>query len=341
MLQRGMACTACSSTSVSDRRPGASLQDEPTSGLDSTASKLVVQCLQRVARTGVTVAAVIHQPSWETFCLFDDLILLAKGGLTAYYGPQDGVQASVACQLLRVQLPSIPYAGCSVRDLQQQMTSWHQLGHVFTVWEWCCCCCCCWSSSCCLTTALRLCMQAYFEQLGFEIPQHMNPADAYLDIIAQAILPKSGQALDIAACWRTRQQQGQTTSAQGLGASLSAAGGGHEAASHLGENPGQLHGSVVVAMPDSRRTSEQGWSTTPVQVRRRPCDGRVLGNHDSMQTHNLQAVLLDCVQHESYACFLASGGGPPSSEHLQALHKLDILTLLTRSDAGPDTFMTW
>jgi ABC-type multidrug transport system ATPase subunit len=67
-------------------------QDEPTSGLDSTASKLVVQCLQRVARTGVTVAAVIHQPSWETFCLFDDLILLAKGGLTAYYGPQEQVQ---------------------------------------------------------------------------------------------------------------------------------------------------------------------------------------------------------------------------------------------------------
>lgn len=35
---------------------------------------------------------MIHQPSWETFCLFDDLILLAKGGLTAYYGPQEEVQ---------------------------------------------------------------------------------------------------------------------------------------------------------------------------------------------------------------------------------------------------------
>lgn len=86
---------------------GASLQDEPTSGLDSTASKLVVQCLQRVARTGVTVAAVIHQPSWETFCLFDDLILLAKGGLTAYYGPQDNVQASATCQLLQLLLKTV------------------------------------------------------------------------------------------------------------------------------------------------------------------------------------------------------------------------------------------
>lgn len=75
------------------------LQDEPTSGLDSTASKLVVQCLQRVARSGVTVAAVIHQPSWETFCLFDDLILLAKGGLTAYAGPQEQVQ--VGCLSVR------------------------------------------------------------------------------------------------------------------------------------------------------------------------------------------------------------------------------------------------
>lgn len=55
----------------------------------------VVACMQglkRVAQTGVTVAAVIHQPSYETFSLFDDLVLLAKGGLTAYCGQQSEVQ---------------------------------------------------------------------------------------------------------------------------------------------------------------------------------------------------------------------------------------------------------
>ena len=46
----------------------------------------------QVARGGVTVAAVIHQPSHLVFAMFDDLLLLAKGGRTVYYGPQLGVQ---------------------------------------------------------------------------------------------------------------------------------------------------------------------------------------------------------------------------------------------------------
>eukprot|EP00775_Hariotina_reticulata_P010763 gene10763-10919_t len=112
--------------------------DEPTSGLDSTASKLVVQALRRVALKGVTVAAVIHQPSYETFCLFDDLVLLAKGGRTAFCGPQASVQA-------------------------------------------------------------------YFEGLMFEVPAHVNPADAFLDIISGAILPSSGSQLDLADCWSKAQ----------------------------------------------------------------------------------------------------------------------------------------
>ncbi|GAB4817511.1 hypothetical protein N2152v2_004557 [Parachlorella kessleri] len=67
--------------------------DEPTSGLDSTASKALVAALQAVARGGVTAAAVIHQPSYEIFDMFDDLMMLGKGGRTVYYGPQAGVQA--------------------------------------------------------------------------------------------------------------------------------------------------------------------------------------------------------------------------------------------------------
>jgi hypothetical protein len=53
-----------------------------------------MQGLKRVVQTGVTVTAVIHQPSYETFCLFDDLVLLAKGGLNAYCGPQRDVRVS-------------------------------------------------------------------------------------------------------------------------------------------------------------------------------------------------------------------------------------------------------
>lgn len=72
--------------------PSVLLLDEPTSGLDSTASRLVLAALQRVARLGVTAAAVVHQPSYEALCLFDDLVLLAKGGVTAYCGPVQTTQ---------------------------------------------------------------------------------------------------------------------------------------------------------------------------------------------------------------------------------------------------------
>ncbi|KAF6254331.1 hypothetical protein COO60DRAFT_1703369 [Scenedesmus sp. NREL 46B-D3] len=133
--------------------------DEPTSGLDSTASKLVVQGLKRVAQTGVTVTAVVHQPSYKTFCLFDDLLLLAKGGLTAYCGTQ--------------------------RDVR-----------------------------------------GYFEGLGFTIPEHMNPADAYLDIISGSVLTATGQTLDIPASWRSQQALLGLGPGGAAPAAAAAAGGG-------------------------------------------------------------------------------------------------------------------
>ncbi|KAG8380526.1 hypothetical protein BUALT_Bualt06G0024800 [Buddleja alternifolia] len=61
--------------------------DEPTSGLDSSSSQLLLRTLRREALEGVNICMVVHQPSYALFRMFDDLILLAKGGLTAYHGP--------------------------------------------------------------------------------------------------------------------------------------------------------------------------------------------------------------------------------------------------------------
>lgn len=61
--------------------------DEPTSGLDSAGTTAVCQALRRIAEQGVTVALVLHQPRFECFIAFDDLLLLGKGGKTVYYGP--------------------------------------------------------------------------------------------------------------------------------------------------------------------------------------------------------------------------------------------------------------
>ncbi|OCB88502.1 hypothetical protein A7U60_g4316 [Sanghuangporus baumii] len=63
------------------------LLDEPTSGLDSRASYEVLQAVKRVSEQhGMIVIASIHQPNWESFALFDKLLLLAQGR-TVYFGP--------------------------------------------------------------------------------------------------------------------------------------------------------------------------------------------------------------------------------------------------------------
>ncbi|EPS73670.1 hypothetical protein M569_01083 [Genlisea aurea] len=66
--------------------------DEPTSGLDSSSSQLLLWALKREALEGVNICMVVHQPSYSLFKMFDDLILLAKGGFTAYLGPVTDVE---------------------------------------------------------------------------------------------------------------------------------------------------------------------------------------------------------------------------------------------------------
>lgn len=175
-------------------------------------------------------------------------------------------------------------------------------------------------------------LQGYFEGLGFEIPAHMNPADAYLDIVAGAIQPSSGAALDIAACWQARQAQqgagaspiivpgsrggGAVTSAvQGLG--FAAGVPGQEAQVLLEGCPEQ--GAAVVAIAASRRTSQQGGQQA----------GRVsaarLGDAACGKKHAPGGPPCEHLRHSVYSCTaLYTTKGPPC-EHLQrlrSLHKL-------------------
>lgn len=57
-------------------------------------------------------------------------------------------------------------------------------------------------------------MQTYFEGLGFQLPLHVNPADAFLDIISGAILPTTARGslrqtpaapVDVATAWQQRE----------------------------------------------------------------------------------------------------------------------------------------
>ncbi|KAI4374276.1 hypothetical protein MLD38_012287 [Melastoma candidum] len=72
--------------------PSLLILDEPTSGLDSSSSLLLLRALRREALEGVNISMVLHQPSYALFKMFDDLILLAKGGLTVYHGSAKKVE---------------------------------------------------------------------------------------------------------------------------------------------------------------------------------------------------------------------------------------------------------
>ena len=66
--------------------PSILFADEPTSGLDSRAAAIVMRGLKRIASTGRSVCATIHQPSIAIFNDFDRLLLLKRGGETIYFG---------------------------------------------------------------------------------------------------------------------------------------------------------------------------------------------------------------------------------------------------------------
>ncbi|KAI8896887.1 P-loop containing nucleoside triphosphate hydrolase protein [Globomyces pollinis-pini] len=65
--------------------------DEPTSGLDSSAALEVAEMLKHISKLGITIVAVIHQPRTEIFHTFDDVLMIAPGGKTAYLGPTEEV----------------------------------------------------------------------------------------------------------------------------------------------------------------------------------------------------------------------------------------------------------
>eukprot|EP00455_Lapot_gusevi_P004463 TRINITY_DN11855_c1_g1_i1.p1 TRINITY_DN11855_c1_g1~~TRINITY_DN11855_c1_g1_i1.p1 ORF type:complete len:404 (+),score=108.69 TRINITY_DN11855_c1_g1_i1:55-1212(+) len=80
--------------------------DEPTSGLDARAAAVVMRVVKNIAMTGRTVICTIHQPSADLFLMFDDLLLLQKGGYMAYFGPI-GQNGHLMVDYLQ-QIPGVP-----------------------------------------------------------------------------------------------------------------------------------------------------------------------------------------------------------------------------------------
>ncbi|VUC22208.1 unnamed protein product [Clonostachys rosea] len=64
--------------------------DEPTSGLDSQTAWSICTLLRKLANNGQAILCTLHQPSAILFQEFDNLLFLAMGGNTLYFGETGG-----------------------------------------------------------------------------------------------------------------------------------------------------------------------------------------------------------------------------------------------------------
>ncbi|GAA5883094.1 hypothetical protein JCM16303_006086 [Sporobolomyces ruberrimus] len=71
--------------------PPVLIADEPLSGLDAFVARNVMQTLKDLATSGRTLIVSVHQPRSDIWQMFDQVMLLAKGGITAYSGPRNGI----------------------------------------------------------------------------------------------------------------------------------------------------------------------------------------------------------------------------------------------------------
>ncbi len=74
------------------REPAILFIDEPTSGLSSMDAETVMNLIKKQALSGKLVFVNIHQPSSDIYKLFDEVIILDKGGYPVYKGnPLDAI----------------------------------------------------------------------------------------------------------------------------------------------------------------------------------------------------------------------------------------------------------
>ncbi|XP_046916781.2 uncharacterized protein LOC124497203 [Dermatophagoides farinae] len=73
---------------MSLRMPNFICIDEPTSGLDSSSAEVIITCLRKMShKHNITIVAAIHQPNTEMLMLFDQVYILARGGVCIFSGP--------------------------------------------------------------------------------------------------------------------------------------------------------------------------------------------------------------------------------------------------------------
>ena len=78
--------------------------DEPTSGLSTAGTMALVKSLRSCAFMRRSVIATIHQPRYQVFQLFDDVMFFLPGGKVCYFGPTTRLNSFI--DALGYQLPA-------------------------------------------------------------------------------------------------------------------------------------------------------------------------------------------------------------------------------------------
>eukprot|EP00656_Telonema_subtile_P026996 TRINITY_DN2897_c0_g1_i9.p1 TRINITY_DN2897_c0_g1~~TRINITY_DN2897_c0_g1_i9.p1 ORF type:complete len:1159 (-),score=167.26 TRINITY_DN2897_c0_g1_i9:333-3809(-) len=70
--------------------PSLLVLDEPTSGLDSTSTQIVLDVLRKIADAGISTVFSVHQPPFQEFAKFDQILLMSRRGQMLYTGSPAG-----------------------------------------------------------------------------------------------------------------------------------------------------------------------------------------------------------------------------------------------------------
>ncbi|CAG2114195.1 unnamed protein product, partial [Medioppia subpectinata] len=75
--------------------------DEPTTGLDTHSALTLTQCLRQLSRkNNMSIITSIHQPNNDLFNMFDNIYVLANGGVCLYSGVPHGLRQRLSdCQI--------------------------------------------------------------------------------------------------------------------------------------------------------------------------------------------------------------------------------------------------
>ena len=114
-------------------RPALLFCDEPTSGLDSTKCIELLDGLRGFADLKCNIVVALHQPSHRLFQMFDDLLLLGRGGQTIYLG--DGSGALAHFESMGFVLPAYNNPADFFLDIVGGKTGDAQTGQLAEIWR--------------------------------------------------------------------------------------------------------------------------------------------------------------------------------------------------------------